>query len=299
MAEERLIDTDKDKKYRIRKNEDGEDELFIDESAKNEEEQAEFEVPEFAYDDEEAASMSPEQLHEALKEKKREEELRAKLAQEFTVKAKTALEEGDFAAAAKYADEGLVNDGANSKLNVYKLRAVTEDFSNLNEVERASDAAENVIEYSSIEDRADLSQYGEKALNTLLASMREKVENLTNENQEKKAERAKVFIAAKKRAKITFLSTAIPFAVMLICAIVFVSIMFSRHDSLFVIMAIVFGAIALVLGVITLIFTRNLIDATRKVKLNEKDTSTKLGRKLITESAKLEMLERIYAAINP
>ena len=36
MAEERLIDTDKDKKYRIRKNADGEDELYIDDTAEEE-----------------------------------------------------------------------------------------------------------------------------------------------------------------------------------------------------------------------------------------------------------------------
>ena len=32
MAEERLIDDDKDKKYKIRKNADGEDELYIDDT---------------------------------------------------------------------------------------------------------------------------------------------------------------------------------------------------------------------------------------------------------------------------
>ena len=64
MAEERLIDDDKDRKYKIRKNADGEDELVVD-SAPEEEEEAEdieFEVPELDSDDEEAAVMTPEQL---------------------------------------------------------------------------------------------------------------------------------------------------------------------------------------------------------------------------------------------
>ena len=38
MAEERLIDEDKDRKYKIRKNADGEDELVIDAEADVEEE---------------------------------------------------------------------------------------------------------------------------------------------------------------------------------------------------------------------------------------------------------------------
>lgn len=72
MAEERLIDDDKDRKYKIRKNADGEDELVID-AAPEEEEPAEeigFEVPELE-DDEEAAVMTPEQL--AARERAREE----------------------------------------------------------------------------------------------------------------------------------------------------------------------------------------------------------------------------------
>ena len=66
MAEERLIDDDKDRKYKIRINEYGEEELIIDESA---EEEAEseipvFEIPEDGEDDEEAALLTPEQLAE-------------------------------------------------------------------------------------------------------------------------------------------------------------------------------------------------------------------------------------------
>ena len=61
MAEERLIDDDKDRKYKIRKNADGEDELYIDleESEEESGESLEFEVPEFETDDEEAAVLTP------------------------------------------------------------------------------------------------------------------------------------------------------------------------------------------------------------------------------------------------
>ena len=46
MAEERLIDDDKDRKYKIRKNENGEDELVIDGLPEEEDrEEIAFEVP--------------------------------------------------------------------------------------------------------------------------------------------------------------------------------------------------------------------------------------------------------------
>ena len=42
MAEERLIDDDKDKKYKIRKNEKGEDELYLSEESEEGEEEVTF-----------------------------------------------------------------------------------------------------------------------------------------------------------------------------------------------------------------------------------------------------------------
>ena len=72
MAEERLIDDDKDRKYKIRKNENGEDELVIDGLPEEEDrEEIAFEVPDLESDDEEAAVMTPEQL--AARDKAREE----------------------------------------------------------------------------------------------------------------------------------------------------------------------------------------------------------------------------------
>ena len=55
MAEERLIDDDKDRKYKIRVNEDGEEELIIaPQTAAEEAAEIDFEVPDFDDDDEEA-----------------------------------------------------------------------------------------------------------------------------------------------------------------------------------------------------------------------------------------------------
>ena len=58
MAEERLIDDDKDRKYKIRKNADGEEELIVIDPEDGEEEGSDipvFNVPVYDEDDEEAA----------------------------------------------------------------------------------------------------------------------------------------------------------------------------------------------------------------------------------------------------
>ena len=59
MAEERLIDEDKDRKYRIRINENGEEELVIIDTEEEEEE-----IPEFSVVTDEGEEMSPEQKEE-------------------------------------------------------------------------------------------------------------------------------------------------------------------------------------------------------------------------------------------
>ena len=299
MAEERLNDLNKDKKYRIKKNADGEDELFIDESYQEDEEEAEFEVPEFAYDDEDAATMTPEQLYAAIEERKMEEQKRMELAQEFTQKAKKAIEDGDYSSACKYAEEGLVNDGKSPALSALRLRALTLDFTNFNEVERCADAADLVAENCSLEDRKGLSEYSKKSLDGLVEKMRAEVASLSDKNESGKLKRRSVFVSNLKVAKSRFICSFIPFMLSVVVAIVFASIMFSRTDGLFMTLAISFAAVAVTTLILSVVFLRGFVNAKRKVKYNESDKSTKIGRKYLNEKAKLLMLERIYTAINP
>ena len=80
MAEERLIDDDKDRKYKIRKNADGEDELYIDDTPDEEDDviMPVFAVPYDDEDDDEAVSLTPEQFAERERIKQEEREAREK-----------------------------------------------------------------------------------------------------------------------------------------------------------------------------------------------------------------------------
>ena len=77
MAEERLIDDDKDRKYKIRINEDGEEELVIDDTPDEDESDIPvFQIPVYDEDDEDATSLSPQEFAEREKRKKEEQEVR-------------------------------------------------------------------------------------------------------------------------------------------------------------------------------------------------------------------------------
>ena len=98
MAEERFIDDDKNRKYRIRINEAGEEELEIIDSGEEDGEQEPFEtgleVPEFEEDDEEAATMTPEQLFLARKQREEERAEKSHKAGELVQKAYALAEDG-------------------------------------------------------------------------------------------------------------------------------------------------------------------------------------------------------------
>ena len=103
MAEERLIDEDKDRKYKIRKNANGEDELYIDET----EEQDVSEEPVFyAPDDDDGEDiMTPEQIAARERLEKEEKERREKLLKECAENAQTAICGGDYHSAMKYIEQ--------------------------------------------------------------------------------------------------------------------------------------------------------------------------------------------------
>ena len=134
MAEERLIDDDKDRKYKIRINEDGEEELVIDDRVEEPEveEQPEFDMPDFDEDDEEAAVMTPEQL--AARDRAREEAEAKRLNDiaELTSRALSIMDEGRYDDAVYLLDEArsLGDDGRVCALQVVALTKNYTDFSN-------------------------------------------------------------------------------------------------------------------------------------------------------------------------
>lgn len=299
MAEERLIDDDKDRKYKIRINEDGEEELVIDDTAGEDEESdiPVFEVPVYYEDDEEAAVLTPEQLLERERLKREEEEARAERVNSLCAKAREKLEEGDFEAA-KYAlsqAEELTEE--NGEVYCLKLRTLTRGFTDYTSLEDCAEAADGVKEYADAESKAELKAMSE-GLEKLVSEAEEQTNKLAEENESKKEERRTVFAQEKTHTLVGFLLSSVPFAVLLIMTIVFGSMMFSKENGSFIIVTIVLGALAFIALICTLVAANKFWAAMRKVKLNERDTSTKLGREYLESKTRSELLNRIYTALN-
>ena len=93
-----------------------------------------------------------------------------------------------------------------------------------------------------------------------------------------------------------FTISCIPFVVCLIVAIAFGSIMSSRLDGLYAVITIVTASLAGLFFIFCLFTAHKMWDALKKVSLNEKNSSTKLGREYEATHAEVEKLKAILGS---
>ena len=281
MAEERLIDDDKDRKYKVVKNADGEDELVID-NTPDETESAEelgFEVPELDSDDEEAAIMTPEQL--AAREKMREEAEaeRVKKLKEIAAHASALLDEK------KYGDAGYVLAEADG-------RTLTQDFTDFSNAEEGAAAADGVKSFTA-KDTVEKLAFAVPPLKAKAEELKAEVEALDKENEEKKSERRAVFARKRNVSAIAFAATVVPLIVFAALAVYFGTHMTAVKGGANIPLFITFVALAGAFFVATVIAAKILWKNANNLKLNEKNSATKLGRKLEERKAELNLVESI------
>ena len=291
MAEERLIDDDlnKDKKYRIRKNADGEDELYIDDSV--EEEQADletvsFSVPEFSDGD---GELTPEQIA-AAEQEKRERAERIKGALSVNIeKAQAKLAEEDFEGAITSVEAALQVDPASGAAWALKLKILTKNFTDFENIDDCVETAENVVNYCGDDQKAELTEAG-APLESRIMQLEEQAAALHVEVEEKKSERRTVFLENRKKSVKWFSITFIPFIACLVIALAFIPFISARKDGLNAILAIVFAVLAALFFIATLFTAHKMWDDMKKLSLNEKNSSTQMGRdyeKMLSDIKKL------------
>ena len=293
MAVEWFIDDYKDIKYKIIMNADGEDELVIDDTPTEEEPEEElgFEMPELDSDDEEAAIMTPEQL--AAREKMREEEEAARKVklQEIAKHALALLEEK------KYDDAGYVLDkadelGDDGEIYALKLRTVTRDFTDFTDTENGADAVVGVKAFTAKETVEGFAH----AIPTVKAKAEElkaEVEALDKENEEKKSERRVIFKKKRNNSLIAFAATVLPLIVFGALAIYYGTHLTAIKGGVNVPYFIAFVSLAGAFFIASVITGKFLWKSVNNLKLNEKNSATKLGRKLEETRAELQFVESI------
>lgn len=308
MAEERIIDDDEDKdknkKYRFRINEDGEEELEIDELDEEEaaEERAEaegddFEIPEFEEDDEDAAAMTPEQLQAELKKQQEEQTARENRARELYNKALALMDEGDRMYALTTLDSATAELADMGEIYPLKLRILTDDYTRLPEPGQLIAPAEGCRDHCTPAQRSEVSQKLTPLLHAELQKQERENVRLKDENEEKKAARRIKFAKKYRVALRNFVLAFVPFIIMLVLGIGFCSVRYADKGGTFLVLTIVFFSLAAVALIASIVMARFLAEAARRVRVNERDTSTAIGREYLQGAAREEELKRLTEII--
>lgn len=299
MAEERLIDSDKDKdrKYRFRINEDGEEELIIEDFGEPEE--TAFEIPEALEDDEEAAVMTPEQLAEKMRRAEQERAERdAKVAELLDLGESDCAAER-YSTALEHALAAEALDPECGRIYCLKLKIYTRNFTDDSQIEVAAEAsAEGIAAYADEEARRSLLTVAEEGLKDSIARLSDQVRELSEENESKKADRAGRFLRARNKKLIVFGWVAAVFVALLVTAIYFSTIMFSDKGGYYLVLTSVFGGLTVACFFALAFCARAVNVASRRVRLNKRNSSTALGRKLEEETARLDAFVAVYDALN-
>lgn len=297
MAEERLIDDDKDRKYKIRVNEDGEEELVIDDSPEEERtEEMEFEVPELLEDDEEAAVMTPEQL--AARDRAREEAEAKRIADlaERIELAKKLVAEKKYEDCAYVLDEALELDPANGEVYALRVIALTQNLKNLyDRLDEGLEASEGFLKFADEgvkEAYAQLKAEAEK----LKAPLESEVETLNTQNEEAKGIRRESFAAKRKVWGISFACTGVALIVFGVLAIYFSTVMHAVKDGTNMVLFFTFLGVTALAFVATLITAHKFWDSAKLLSLNEKNSSSRLGREYVEKSYGLKLVENVLSA---
>lgn len=288
MAEERLIDDDKDRKYRLRKNENGEEELVMIDP----EEEDEDDLPLYSVITDEDDGFTEEEREE--KNAERQQSILRK-AEELKASAREKLASGDFEGAKLSLAQAAEITEYDGELYFLQLKALTSGMTDFSDLQTVAEVSEGVKEYSSDEQKQELDALS-GPLTAEIKQLSERRDALGDENERGKAERRETFAKAWKRSVIILICTMAPFAVFAVLAIVFASMIYNDKNGLYIVPTIVFAALAAATFVINLFTFHRFIEANRKVRLNERDSSTQVGRHFLACSEQLDNLNKIYSS---
>lgn len=295
MAEERLIDDDKDRRYKIRKNADGEDELYIDDSIDETPEAEELFIVSDDEDEEELVMM-PEQIEARRLMQEEAEKLRREKLSVYVAKAEQKIAQSDFYGAIEELEAADEYAGGDGDYYAVKLMAYSCNLTDFTRGEECGEAADGVKNFASEERKAQLKNLS-AGLYSQIEQVRGEVTRLKEENNAAKSGRREIFLSRRNKALAFFAATFVPFAVFLILSAVFGGKIHAvNNDFTNLTLTIVFGALAGVNFIVLLVSLNKLWAGIRNVRLNESNFSTKLGREYEEKNAYLNTLLSVYTA---
>ena len=211
MAEERLIDDDKDKnkKYTVRTNADGEEEFIIFEPAPRE---GVGEVADMQFDEEYAfGNRSSVRFGEE---------------EDFVAKAKECMARGNYSTALECVARAARLSPRDGETAALELRIYTRDMTDFSHgaLQGARSAVRRVAEYASKDTKERLKAACAQPVGAAVRAACDRADRLRAQNESAKEERERLFKAPFLQARKRFLLSLVPLALCTACTAVFVAL---------------------------------------------------------------------------
>ena len=303
--EERIIDDEYGRGIRLRKTENGyvdvTDELVEDgdESEDVNYDEIAFEFPDMDEDDEDLVSLTPEEAIELRKRKAEEIENRRRQYTQSCEDGEKLLDSGSFHAAELKFETALKLDPYGKDATVGYWRAKTANFTNPDALmsEYVDVGIENLESDLGYEALDELKRRYPEVFAKRLKELQAEKAPVESEVLAKRENRRKIITQKLTKAAWRFSIAAIITLVLLTVTIVLATKIFSTREGEFILPTIISGAVTLVSLIVSLVFTNKLLNVVRMYRLNENNSSTELGRKLVELCNYIELYEE-FTVVN-
>ena len=250
----------------------------------NKKEQATVALPlaldELQEDDESLVNLTPEEAAALLKRREEKARQDKERYEKLKKEGEAALDNGDYKTARECFSKANEIFSDELDLNVGYMRAYSEDFTAWDKFETVMEVYEQCFASAGEPFAKRVKEaFGEK-LQAQLTEWKKEEEASAASFNAAQAERREVFSARAKKQNGTLLKLCIPFFPALLICVLSLCFINAIEGNLFVILAVVFGAIAAILLIPTLIASKNAMNANRLLRENEDIYSTQEGRNL-------------------
>lgn len=286
--EERILDDEEGRGIRLKRTKDGATDAVEDLGEGDEEELVlEFSEEELGELDEDLVGLTPSQLQEELerREKARQEALEE--SRKLIKEGDALLERGNFAEATLRFEQAMVYDPENEEIIEGLWKSRTKDFTELEALltaERAEEVVESATAHKYILSRA------KSGLQSLREERFAEVEVLRPEVEGKRAERRAAFAANRKYYLIRSFVTVCLLALFVIGIAISADSILRTQSITPIVLTIVFGVLAFVALVLSILTLIKLYGANRLCIVNERASSTESGARLALLEEQLEAL---------
>lgn len=232
-------------------------------------------------DDESLVMLSPEEAAEAVRRREEKARRDKERFEKLLQAGQSALADGDFEKARESFTQANEFNSDDLQMNVGYMRAYSEDFTALDDPDMLAevyDQCRNSAGTAFVEQIRGM--FGDRIRQAAAQAERD-AETFRAEHEAEKEERGKEISARLSAATGLVLKLGLPFAVCAVAAILFGGFVNSIEGNLFVILAIVFGALGVILLVPTLFALRKAVAVAARARENELPDSTEAGRKCL------------------